>query len=151
MARACAVCGVSTLVPNTEFNFEDDIYCEVSYIGAYTLQECAKQCANGPYVACDRFNGATPLDEVSCYGYSELFEGGCFKQVPDNNYDSWLNCKGNAPGTLLLHPTQPSLTHLDAPRCTFPFRVFCYSHRNGVGWALVRMSRLSSQLVLGRQ
>ena len=73
----------------TEFNFQNDIYCEVTFLGDFTLEDCATQCQNGPYVACDRFNDASGLTS-SCYGYSELFEGGCFTRVPNEFYDSWL-------------------------------------------------------------
>lgn len=67
-------------MPGTEFNFFTDIYCELNFLGDFTLS--ATECGNGPYVACDRFNG-----------YSELFEGGCFTRSPGPSFfDSWLTC-----------------------------------------------------------
>ena len=75
----------------TEYNFFNDIYCEVTLLGSFTLADCAAQCQNGPYVACDRFNDDAGVT-ASCFGYSELFEGGCFTRVPNPFYDSWLTC-----------------------------------------------------------
>lgn len=104
----CAAdCGVHTRQVG-EFNFVDNIYCDIELLGSFTLQECADTCANGPYVACDR-----PIVDansvVSCYGYFELFEGGCFMRSPNLNFESWLTCPGGPSGAhLLLQNINPS-------------------------------------------
>lgn len=93
VAVDCTECGVETRQIG-EFNFASSIYCEIEFLGSLTLSECASTCGNsGNYVACDRPADTAPNTPASCYGYFELFEGGCFMRNPDDTFwTSWLTC-----------------------------------------------------------
>lgn len=95
VAVDCTDCGVRTKQVG-EFNYDSSIYCEIDFLGSLTLDECTASCASGGYVACDRRlrNGRTrPNKRSSCYGYYELFEGGCYKRNSSTSYESWLTCR----------------------------------------------------------
>jgi hypothetical protein len=74
-----------------EFNYVDE-YCDITSLGDLTLADCARVCEEGGYVACDHLAGS-PKDQLGCYGYFELFEGGCYKRNDNDAWTSWLNCK----------------------------------------------------------
>lgn len=86
-----AECGPQSAQPG-EFNFASSDFCDIEFLGRLSLNECDSDCANGGFVACDRFDG--PVNGVgSCYGYFEVTPGACSMRNDNFAWMSWLTCR----------------------------------------------------------